>query len=443
MQTGEYTSASNNKSGIHHLKEKLFGILHNDATFLFISTIIVNAGNYAINLVLGRVLGPAEFAEASIITTGVLMLSFMAVGLQLTAAKYSAGYFAEQNAEKLSSFSFWIYKKGRVLGLVLLALILMSAQVLMKFFHFDSSWPFIIVAIGIPGYLMMSAARGWMQGTDHFKPLAFTYIIEMVARLLLTFLCIFLVYRLGLDRTTEAVSIGFLGAFVLSYLYAHKKIQFGTPSAFHSDKLSGLRSFIVVIIIYEFSQILINNSDILLVKHYFNNVDAGIYAALALIGRVVFFATWTIVTLLFPKVIQLEKQGKDHSHLFWSSLGIVVGIGLIIIAGCYLFDQLIITILFGDAYLDAAPLLWKYASATTLFASANVFVYYYMSLDRYVPVALSVIAGITQIFSILFFHQSMQMVIYVQILVMACLLVSMMIYHLSVLHRSTAAKLTD
>ena len=49
---------------------------------------------------------------------------------------------------------------------------------------------------------------------------------------------------------------------------------------------------------YELTQIIINNSDILLVKHYFDMLDAGLYASLALIGRVVYFVAWMFVMLL-------------------------------------------------------------------------------------------------------------------------------------------------
>ena len=55
---------------------------------------------------------------------------------------------------------------------------------------------------------------------------------------------------------------------------------------------------------------IINNSDILLVKHYFDPYNAGLYASLALIGRVVYFTAWMFVMLLLPKVIELKKEGK-------------------------------------------------------------------------------------------------------------------------------------
>lgn len=405
-------------------------LLLNDATFLFAATILVNAGNYLINLILGRILGPEEFAEVSVIATGVLMLSFFAVGLQLTSAKYSATYIAEDNEPYLNRFINWLTHRTFIVSCAISILLLIMAWNLQEFFHFNSVWPFIIITIGIPFYFDFSISRGLMQGTDSFKRLSLTYLIEMAVRLLVTFLLVLIVVKINGDWSTEAVSIGFLLSFIATYIYGRRSKNSSDTKSIEASEYKTIKNFILIIGAYELSQIMINNSDIMLVKHFFENKEAGLYAALALIGRVVFFATWTIVTLLFPKVIQKEKRGESHTHLFWGSLIIVAVIGLIIICACYLLGDLIIQILFGSAYLEAAPFLWQYACATTLFACANVFAYYYMSLNKYWPVLFSAIAGIAQIVCIWLYHENILTVIWVQIYLMSTLFAFMMIYHM-------------
>ena len=63
-------------------------LLTSSALF-FISTTLVNGGNYLFNLLLGRWLGPALFADVSIIITLFLFLTFITAGFQQTAAKFS------------------------------------------------------------------------------------------------------------------------------------------------------------------------------------------------------------------------------------------------------------------------------------------------------------------------------------------------------------------
>ena len=54
-----------------------------------LSVLVVNGGNYLYNLILGRVLGPAEFADAAVLITFLLVLSFVAMTFQLVTAKFS------------------------------------------------------------------------------------------------------------------------------------------------------------------------------------------------------------------------------------------------------------------------------------------------------------------------------------------------------------------
>jgi len=402
-------------------------LLQNDGTILFISTIIVNAGNYLINLLLGRFLGPVEFAEISVLATAVLMLSFFAVGLQLTAAKFTAEYLSVDEELKFSSFIKWLNKYSWYISLTVAAIIILASFQLMSFFHFRNPWSFMVIAIAIPLYFDFSISRGVLQGTDSFKKLANTYLIEMFVRMVITATLVYVSVRYGGIDSTMAVALGFTAAFIATYWYARREPQRETNTELLAMK--PIKAFIVVIIFYELSQIMINNSDILLVKHFFENEEAGLYGALALIGRVVFFATWTIVTLLFPKVIQKEKKGEPHSHLFWGALSIVGVIGLMIIVGCYLLGDFVITVLFGNEFISAGQYLWLYACATTLFACANVFAYYYMSLSKYMPVIFSIIAGACQIGLIWFFHKDITQVITVQIYLMATLFMSMVVYH--------------
>jgi len=79
--------------------------------FLFIATLIVNAANYGLNLILGRVLGPELYAEANMIATLVMILSFIAMGLQLTVAKLYA-----EGQEKLVGL---LHKRVKVLSYLL------------------------------------------------------------------------------------------------------------------------------------------------------------------------------------------------------------------------------------------------------------------------------------------------------------------------------------
>jgi O-antigen/teichoic acid export membrane protein len=169
-------------------------------------------------------------------------------------------------------------------------------------------------------------------------------------------------------------------------------------------------------------QILINNSDVLIVKHFFAPVEAGHYAALALIGRIVFFATWSVVTVLLPAVAQLHQKGLPHRRYLWMSLGAVLAVSVIVTGGAFFFPQLVVGVLFGEAYLSIAPLLGLYAVATSLYSLANVVITYRLSIGNGRGGTLAVIGGTAQVIVLWFFHASLQQVVVVQIGLMTGLL---------------------
>ncbi|WP_378178670.1 sugar isomerase [Aquimarina sp. SS2-1] len=387
-----------------------------------VSVIIVNAGNYLYNLLLGRILGPEMFADAALLITFLLVLSFVAMTFQLATAKFSVLF----ENDTLKSFINVAYKYASITGLVIGAAMIIFSQELQNIFNTKSSLMFTIFGLGIPIYFVMSVNRGFFQGTKKFEKLALTYQGEMFSRLLIT---LFLIFFLTQVNSSILVVIGIVASFFFGLLpFKRENITLRSKNILNKEQTKQISKFFVLTAFYELTQIIINNSDILMVKHYFEEYDAGLYASLALIGRVVYFVTWMFVMLLLPAVIEKKKLGEATTPILIKYVGYVVGLATAVVLGCYLFPELAINILFGNDYLSIAPLLWKYAIATSLFAVSNIFAYYFLSLDQYIPVIISGLLGVSQIVLITFFHSSLLEVVIVQIIAMAILLSVQLIY---------------
>ncbi|MBQ0787225.1 MAG: oligosaccharide flippase family protein [Oceanihabitans sp.] len=381
-----------------------------------LSVLAVNGGNYLYNLILGRVLGPAQFADAAVLITFLLVLSFVAMTFQLVTAKFSVVF----ENDMFKNFISKIYKNATIVGLGLGALIIVFANQLQALFNTSSSSMFTIFGIGAPLYFLMSVNRGVFQGKKEFKSLSITYQAEMLSRLIITLALIFLFDI----QSSVVIAIGILISFGFGLVpFKFKNLNFKKTIAMEASQSKQVRSFFIITAFYEFTQIIINNSDILLVKHYFDAYEAGLYASLALIGRMVYFVAWMFVMLLLPTVVQLKKEGKETAPILFKYVGYIAAIATAIVIGCALFPETAITILFGDSYIAMAPLLWKYALATGLFAISNIFAYYYLSLDKFVPVVISGVFGMLQMGLVIFFHDSLEQVVHMQIVAMILLLV--------------------
>lgn len=397
-----------------------FKIVLKPEQVFMLSALIVNGGNYLYNLVLGRFLGPEQFADAAILITLLMVLSFVAMTFQLTVAKFTAE-IAETEQFSLVHF---LKKTALLSGIILGVFIAFFAEDLQSIFHTKSVGMFYFFAAGVPLYFLMSVNRGYFQGNKKFFKLSITYQTEMLSRLIITFILIGCL----VSNTSLLIAAGIFTSFIFGLFPYKKTIQKTTPSlSIESPQIKSIIAFISITAFYELTQIIINNSDILLVKHYFEAYDAGLYASLALIGRMVYFVAWMFVMVLLPTVVKMKKNGEDTLPVFFKYLSLIGLLAGGIVVFTFFFPQTIIQLMFGDAYLAMAPLLWKYALATSLFAVSNVFVYYFLSLERYIPVLVSGIFGVAQVSLIIFFHQSLAQVVEVQILAMLFLLIIQLI----------------
>lgn len=387
-----------------------------------VTILLVNGGNYLYNLLLGRMLGPEAFSDAAILITLLLILSFVGMTFQIVTAKYAVLF--EENS--LLAFIKLITKYAAVLGVLFGIAIVVFYQELQTAFHTKTAAMFYIFGMGIPLYFMMSVNRGLYQGQNVLNKLATTYQTEMASRLLLTIAALLLLPNVP---SSIIVALGILFSFVFGVLPFQKIIIKGlrTPVATVIDTRS-ITSFFALTAFYELTQIIINNSDIILVKHFFDSKEAGLYASLALIGRVVYFVAWMFVMLLLPKVIQMKKDNQDTLPILLKYVGYIVVLSSLIVGFTALFPEFIVNVMFGKAYVSISFLLWKYALATSLFAVANIFAYYYLSLNQYVPVVVSAVLGSTQIGLIVAYHNSLEQVVHMQIIAMVILLFFQLCY---------------
>src|SRR5205085_3503018 len=68
------------------------------------------------------------------------------------------------------------------------------------------------------------------------------------------------------------------------------------------------------------------NFDIILAKHFFSSEEAGLYAAVALVGRVITICTWSVVHAMFPMSAGERSQGRQSNSILVTSLLMVLGI---------------------------------------------------------------------------------------------------------------------
>ena len=135
----------------------------------------------------------------------------------------------------------------------------------------------------------------------------------------------------------------------------------------------------MTVVLNQVGQVLINNCDIVLVKHLFPATEAGLYAAVALVGRVIFAFSSAVVNSMFPIVAGTrEKERKGHGVLA-TSLLLVAAIGSVLALGLRLAPAWIWTTFFGSQFAIAGKfglpyLLGLYAITTVVYSLSVVII---------------------------------------------------------------------
>ena len=105
-------------------------------------------------------------------------------------------------------------------------------------------------------------------------------------------------------------------------------------------------------VIFFIGQVIINNLDIVLVKHFFDATQAGVYAAVALIGRVVYMLSWSVVSSMFPFSAGVRSSEKDSRAVLTTALLLASGISGLFILAAWMMPRGLWHILLGAGFPD-------------------------------------------------------------------------------------------
>ncbi len=395
-------------------------------SILGIAMVAANAGNYLLNVFLGRWLTPSEFADANLMVTIMLLVTAIAVSLQLIAARFASINAANGTSTDTAALARWLERRAGFAGLVVGLTLMLGAGVWSDFFNSRSSLPFVILGIGMPFYLIQSVGRGVLQGHLTFRPLAATFVVEMVVRVTTG------VALVALGLGVEGATIGLTVSFIATWAHVRWLTRNRSAGTVSKAVVSELIAYAMPVGVLLAGQIVINNGDVLIAKRFLDPDTAGIYAAVALVGRAVFFLSWSVATTLFPAAAQRDQVGEQSNGLLYGGLAVVATMGICFVAGARLLGGLVLGEVFGEAYAGVSgPLAW-YAFATSLFAMANLIVSHHLSLGRIQPALILVGGGVIQTSLLLVGRGSIDSLITAQVVAMVLLLVVVAAGHVAI-----------
>lgn len=410
------TAAATAAVSTKRLRSKLLG----GTLTLLAGSGFVGITNLIYNVATARLLGPSGFAHATAVYTMLMLMSAVTLSFQTVCAKYIARYTTTE--DRIAVFVS-LHQRAWAAGISLGLVIFLFDQALTNYLNLPDVVLVRLLALATAFYIPLGVRRGYIQGVHAFKPLAINFMLEGLVRLV----GVVLLTSLGLG--VKGAVLASVLAIVVSYFFA-----FPTPSAarFNLRRIPGSFREGLQAIVFFSSQTVINNFDIILVKHFFPPNEAGLYAAVALVGRLVNMCAWSVVNTMFPVSAAADPNEKEDRSVLFLSFGMVLVILTVLICGLWMVPNFLWNTLFGAHFALAnygalASLLILYAITTGVYSLSSVIITYEMSRKIANTSWLQLAFSAMLTLGVYTFHQTLHQVIVVQLALMVMLLLTLLI----------------
>lgn len=387
---------------------------------MIVGSNLINFLNYLYHLVIGRLLGPASYGELAALISLMGLLSIVPSSINLVIIKYVSSAKSEAEVAGLIN---WLRSRIIKASLIFFIIILIASPFITSFLHVSKLVYLILFALTFLVGFQSLFYRSILQGLLKFKEMIFSILAENSVKLLASIILIYLGFRVG--GAVFAFLIAALIGWSITIFYLRVKTEKGIEEV---PDIKSMVFFTLPVIIQTLATTSLYSSDVLLVKHFFSSHDAGIYASLSTLGKIIFFATGPIGAVMFPLVSQRSTRGGNYKKIFKYSFVLTLILAMGILAIYWLFPQMAVGLLYGSSFLAASDLLFWFGIFITLFTLSSLVINYGLSLGKVKVVIFPLIAALAQILLIWFYHQSLFLVIIISIIIAALLLLSLLIY---------------
>ncbi len=392
---------------------------------IFSGTLLANVLNFLFNLFVIKNLTKVDYGILQSLISVITLPNMAASSIIPLIVSFGGGYFAKKEFAKIQGLYRQVGTFFFFTGLLLFVIFLFFIPQISQFFHIKNYFLLILTDVILFLVFISVINNALLQAKLAFN--YFTFITFMTALLKLLFGVLFVLLGYAVSGAVGALLVSFLLGYLLTFyplkflfvkgqkiekINTRDLLAYGIPSAITILALSSLIS-----------------TDILLTKHFFKPDMAGDYAGLSLIGRVIFFFTAPIGTVMFPLIVQSYNKKENFTSTFKLSILLVSLPSIVLAIFYYLFPQIVIPIFAKKEYLSIAQYLGFFALFITLYAVVSLLINFYLAIKKTIIALPTVIVALVQAILIWFYHASIVQVIQISFFSTFLLLVMLLLYY--------------
>ncbi|PIS21662.1 hypothetical protein COT51_01495 [candidate division WWE3 bacterium CG08_land_8_20_14_0_20_41_15] len=398
-----------------NLASKLKNILKNplavNSIIMFVGSMTGSFMNYVYNLFMGRLLEPEKYGILAALMSLLYIVNVPSSAITTTIIKYTSQYKGEEKFGKIKYMFRKLSKYFFFAGIVIFTVFAIFENKIAAFLKISDPLLVVMLASLFIASTPATINNGIINGLQKFPFIAGNSIFAAVTKLSIAILLVKLGF--GVKGALVGLSLSFFLPYLLTFIPLSKLNKYKEELGIEWGKMA---KYALPVFLANLGMGFFTNTDIVLVKRFFTPYEAGIFSALSLTSRTIYFASTSVVTVMFALVAERFAKKTDYKKIFLTSLGFV-GLGCALCTAIYsIFPQFVMKFFFGVKYLEASKYLGMFALFISIYAISFLLINYFLSIHKTKVVTVSLLFAGLQAILIFFFHENFKEVIFSSVL---------------------------
>lgn len=408
------------------LKKIVSNPLLTGSGIVFVASFVANLFNYGFNLSMGRMLSVEDYGLLIALTSLLILLSIFQIIFSNLFAKFSAIYTTGKNNEGMTELTSGGGKIVFLFSCVIGLGVVFLSPLIASFLHVDNIAFIFLIALAVFLSLLLAVPIGFFQGQLRFFLTSALTVLQPLTKLVTGLVFVYMGYQIM--GALFALVASFLIPLLLGIWILRKRIHFSSTKLSPEFKKE-FKKYLYTFFLAGIGMTILTSTDVIFVRHFFEGTTAGQFAALALMGKAIFYLTMPINFVFFPIIAQkIEKKEETRSTIFTAAT-IVTIVSASAAVFYFLNPMFVISIFFpGEEYKVVAPFLGFFALYIVIYSLMTLFYNFFLSSGKKVVYKFTLAAASLQVALFTLFNDTLYQII-VDMTVVVVLLLLVFVYY--------------
>ncbi len=391
------------------LKEFFNDAVIKHGSVIFLASLLCNFFSLVFWLFMVRKLHHIEYGILNSMVSFFTVASLPTSILQTVLVRYFSEYRAKDKQGNIQALFRAFLKRITIINLLIGLFFVVFSRNIASYLQISNHSFVYLSAFTIFLASLLVLTISTLQGLQLFPHIALNLVVQGFSRV------VFGVSLVLLGFKSLGAFLGFVFsssvAFILSLFQLPRWILKMKRHEYDSFKplikLKDIYSYFLPVSIGLIAYTFFTNSDVILVKHFFSESDAGIYSIAQTVGKIILFLPAAITVVLFPMAVQHKVQNKRTKPLLKRSLLFVSSFCFLAFIITFLFPKFVLRVVAGQVSPECIVLVRLIIFPMSMFSFCYIFIFYNLSVRNFRYVVSVFLVSLMQIALIYVFHNTL------------------------------------